>query len=225
MNLNRRSKYIFIIENIFKKCKMNTIITEPLYMIFDLETSGLPTTVDFKFHSYKSIEHYQNSKIVQMSYGIYDDAAQSIKEYDAIRNPGTEFKITNSDIHGITNEKACKDGIPFIEMVNIFYNDLKNVQYLVVHNANFDINVLKSELFILNRTDVIEELEKKKLVCTMRALTDFCKLPSEMYKYIFHKEAENLHNSLYDVRNTAACFFVLKKLILFMTDFLDRNSE
>jgi DNA polymerase-3 subunit epsilon len=221
--------------NLHEQVKSNNN-QQPLYMIFDLETNGLPNTLDFQFLDYKLSDNYKNSKIVQLSYGIYDDNAQSILEYDTLRNPKEEFEIKNSDIHGVTFERACKDGIDFRLIAEKFYYDLKKVQYLVVHNANFDINIMKSELFLINRQDVIEEIEKKKIVCTMRALTDFCKLPSkfhvenkwprlsELYKFIFKKDAENLHNSLHDVRNTAACFFVLKKLILFMTDFLDKQE-
>jgi DNA polymerase III epsilon subunit-like protein len=216
----------------------NDSYEKPYYMVFDLETNGIPITSQFgTFFHYKVKEKYKDCKIVQLSYAIYDDNGRNVKEYDALRNPNgkDKFEVTNSDIHGITYERALKEGLEFAEILENFYEDLKKVDYVVIHNSAFDTNVMKSELYSASREDVIEEFNKKKIVCTMRTMVDFCKLPSkfydeykwpklsELYRFIFNKEAENLHNALYDVRNTAKCFFALKNLILLMTEFLEKD--
>ena len=59
---------------------------------------------------------------------------------------------------------------------------------------------------------IIEEINKKKLLCTMRHTKNIIKIinkfgkykyPSlkELYRYCFNKEIENAHNSKYDVIN------------------------
>lgn len=58
----------------------------------------------------------------------------------------------------------------------------------------------------------------------MKATVDVCKIESnmadrkykypslkELYNYLFHKDFDNMHNSLYDVRATAECFWELSQ--------------
>ena len=111
-------------------------------------------------------------------------------------------------------------GVDFNEAFEIFYESLKEVTHIIAHNIAFDINVIKSELYRRDKHYIIEEINKKTVLCTMKHCKDIVKIinqynryknPSlkEIYKFAFDKELENAHNSKYDVINMHA---VIKKM-------------
>jgi DNA polymerase-3 subunit epsilon len=184
-------------------------------MFIDTETSGLPDTHNLRwgvYPNYWKLNKYENARIVQFSMLITDNQFkyEDIKDY-IIKREG--FEITNGEFHGITNEISDNLGVDFnIIAADIFYELLKNVTHIVAHNVAFDIGVIKSELYRRNLQYIINELDKKILLCTMKHMKPILKIinpygnyknPSlnEIYKYNFKTDVENAHNSLYDVKN------------------------
>ena len=184
-------------------------------MFIDTETSGLPDTHNLRwgvYPNYWKLNKYENARIVQFSMLITDNQFkyEDIKDY-IIKREG--FEITNGEFHGITNEISDNLGVDFnIIAADIFYELLKNVTHIVAHNVAFDIGVIKSELYRRNLQYIINELDKKTLLCTMKHMKPILKIinpygnyknPSlnEIYKYNFKTDVENAHNSLYDVKN------------------------
>lgn len=184
-------------------------------LFIDTETSGLPDTRNLRWGEYpyyKKLDKYANARIVQFSMLITDTQFKfvDIKDY-IIKRDG--FDITNQEFHGITNEISDNLGVNFdIVAIEIFYELLKKVSHIVAHNVAFDVGVIKSELYRRNLYHIIDELDKKTLLCTMKHMKPILKIinpygnyknPSlnEIYKYNFNKDIENAHNSLYDVKN------------------------
>ena len=69
---------------------------------------------------------------------------------------------------------------------------------------NFDINVLKSELYRYNLSQEIEELTKKlKLVCTLKTTKNILAKNNlkDLYKHVVKKDIINQHDASYDVLN------------------------
>jgi DNA polymerase-3 subunit epsilon len=184
-------------------------------MFIDTETSGLPDTHNLRwgvYPDYWKLNKYENARIVQFSMLITDTQFNfdDVKDY-VIKREG--FDITNNEFHGITNELSDTIGIDFnIVAVDIFYELLKNVSHIIAHNVAFDVGVIKSELHRRNLQYIIDELDKKTLLCTMKHMKPILKIinpygnfknPSlnEIYKFNFKTNVENAHNSLYDVKN------------------------
>lgn len=184
-------------------------------LFIDTETSGLPDTHNLRwgvYPDYKNVEKYANARIVQFSMLITDTKFNylDVKDY-VIKREG--FEITNGEFHGITNEISDTVGVEFnVVATEIFYELLKNVSHIVAHNIDFDIGVIKSELHRRNLHYIIEEIDKKTLLCTMKHLKPILKImnpygnfknPSlnEIYRHNFNTDVENAHNSLYDVYN------------------------
>jgi DNA polymerase III epsilon subunit-like protein len=103
------------------------------------------------------------------------------------------FRITNSKFHGITDSISQTQGVPFPDVARLLLGHLEGVSKLVMHNADFCISVLKSEMFRIGMpVDVFPES-----VCTMQLGTDLVKLPGicgykyptfgELYYYLFGK--------------------------------------
>lgn len=184
-------------------------------LFIDTETSGLPDTHNLRwgvYPDYWKLNKYENARIVQFSMLITDTQFkyEDVKDY-IIKREG--FDITNGEFHGITNEISDNIGVDFnVIAIDIFYELLKNVTHIVAHNVAFDVGVIKSELHRRKLQYIIDELDKKTLLCTMKHMKPILKIinpygnyknPSlnEIYKYNFKTDVENAHNSLYDVKN------------------------
>jgi DNA polymerase III epsilon subunit-like protein len=184
-------------------------------LFLDTETSGLPDTRNLRwgvYPNYKDIDKYSNARIVQFSMLLTDNKYNfiDVKDY-IIKREG--FNITNKEFHGITDDISDDIGVSFnVVAIEIFYEQLKNVSHIIAHNVAFDVGVIKSELYRRNLQYIIDEIDKKTLLCTMKHMKPILKIinqygnyknPSlnEIYKYNFNKDVENAHNSLYDVYN------------------------
>lgn len=185
-------------------------------LFIDTETNGLPDTKGLnlkwgKYPYYKSTNRYDNARIIQLSFMMTDDKFNELELNDfIIKKEG--FDITNSVFHGITNEISLDKGVDFDIAIDKFYELLKKTTHIVAHNILFDINVIKSELYRRDKYNIIEEIDKKKLLCTMTHTKDIIKIknqygkykyPSlkELYFFNFNKDIEQQHNSMYDVIN------------------------
>jgi DNA polymerase-3 subunit alpha len=193
-------------------------------LFIDTETIGLPVTKNLnlkwgEYPCYTLLNRYDSARIVQLSYMITDNKFNELEIHDYIIKK-EKFDIANSQFHGITNEISINKGIDFDKAFDIFYENLKSVTHIVAHNIAFDINVIKSELYRRDKMHIIEEINKKELLCTMKHCKGILKIinqygrhknPSlkEIYKFAFDKELENAHNSKYDVINMHA---VIKKM-------------
>lgn len=186
-----------------------------MYLIIDTETIGLPNFENLKFGEfpdYTNLEKYDNARIIQLTFMKTDSILDEIKLNDYIIYSNNEFKVSNTEFHGITNEISKSKGTDYQIIYDIFYKELCECTHIIAHNINFDINVIKSELYRRKLFHIIIELDKKKLICSMKYFKYIIKAknkngkiknPSlkELYYYAFNKELENAHNSKYDVIN------------------------
>lgn len=184
------------------------------YLIVDTETNGIPSLLGFNsYYSYKNIDKYNNARIVQLSWLVCNQDEQILEDHDYIIRP-FNFKIENSNIHGITNEKALTHGLQLRHILDIFAQSIAQVNYIVCHNIIFDINVIKSELYRIGHLETILLIDKKNLICTLETANSCIKkrghLKSskleELYEYFTDKEMEGAHNSKFDVIATNVVF-------------------
>lgn len=192
-------------------------------IILDVETTGLPDRLGFDhYFPYTDINKYDNSRIVQFSFILCDDTFSKVETHDYVIKG--DFPIPESDFHNITYELSQSKGISLSEVIERFENCLSKASHLIAHNIFFDINVLKSELCRIGKTDTIESIENKVHVCTLKNSTNILclnkgkygyKSPklSELYKFATKKQIENAHNSLYDVLNLHEAMISLPQLI------------
>ena len=170
------------------------------YIAFDFETSGLPdgrhTTV-----TSENLKKFDGCRAVSLSAARFSSRGRLLDTFDAIVYPDT-FQIGPESIavHGITQERALREGKPFSEVFVEFVKFIGHrVSILVAHNAKFDINVLHSEM--LRHSLNFECIKHLDIHCTLE-LHKSIFLKSirlgVLYKDIFGVDFENAHNSLAD---------------------------
>lgn len=151
-----------------------------------------------------------NFYIVQISWICLDTDTGISEENDYILS--VPIHITNSDIHGVNDEKSS-NGYKFSEIMGIFMSDVDDCDLLVGHNLNFDINCVEIELYRQDKFDEIDTLFSKPYFDTMHESVGilsnrYAKL-SDLYFYYFNKKFEHAHNAIHDVRATLACYLKL----------------
>jgi DNA polymerase-3 subunit alpha len=189
------------------------------YLVFDCETTGLPVRRYGKFHSFKNLPAYSGSRLIQVAWTVLDEDFCPVaepKEY-LVRPSG--FKIENKHIHGISNYRARRYGNPVKNVLHNLIADMKNTEYLVAHNIEFDINIILSEIYrIKEYHEYIDSILEKKKIDTMTQTKEYVgirfkkplnnrveqyKYPklSELYEKVMACPMDNAHDAFHDVLN------------------------
>ena len=199
-------------------------------LIFDTETTGLPKS---RTQSKEGPNNWPH--IVSISWVILDSVSNKIeKERSYIVQPRNWIIPEDSiRIHGITQEKAEKEGESLAKILGEFLAEQYDM--IVAHNMEFDYNVLDNAI----RWDLdmaFTEIKKPK-ICTMELSRDLCKLRNlfgkpkapklkELYEHAFGtppNESE-LHNSLYDTKVLAKIIQEYKPLRVKMNLEIDEQE-
>ena len=190
-------------------------INVPYYFFFDTETTGIP--VNWK----APVTNLSNwPRIVQIAYIICDENGNEIEFDNYIVKPdGFIIPEEASNIHGITTEKALKNGVPLKSVLEKIHNLISKSKSLVAHNINFDEKILGAEFLRNGKENIINDKIK---LCTMEKSINFCAIDgfygykwpklSELYFKLFKDNFEEAHNATVDVRAMAKCFWELKKI-------------
>jgi len=187
----------------------------PAYLFFDTETTGLPRSWNAPV---TALDNWP--RLVQLAYMIYDTGGNKVSEVSVIVKPvGFTIPEDASRIHGITTERALKEGKDLVEVLRTFRAALDQAKYLIGHNIGFDEKIMGAE-FLRNKMSEIPATKVK--ICTMQSTTDFCAIPgprgnkwpklTELHAKLFRTGFEDAHNAASDVAATAKCFWELKRL-------------
>ena len=187
----------------------------PKTLIFDTETNGLPKYKGFnRYYEPFLTKYYNNARVIEIAYVIYDGYKEGLIRSFLIKP--SDFKIENSHIHGITQEKAMKDGMNIVEALKIMKGDMKSVDRIVAHNIMFDLNVLYSECFRQNENELVKLMKTKKHICTMYVGKKYMKIKkfpklTKLYKFLFSETFDQEHRALSDVIACKDCYFEMIK--------------
>jgi len=186
-----------------------------MYLFFDTETTGLP-------RSWKApVTDLANwPRMIQLAYFLSDAAGNKLAGGDFIIKPaGFTIPEEAAKIHGITTERALKEGKELMTVLADFQAAIGRASCLIAHNMSFDEKIVGAEFL---RNNMPDTLQGKKRICTMHSSTNYCALPGpygykwpklmELHHRLFQKDFEAAHNAAADVAAMIKCFWELKRL-------------
>jgi len=188
-----------------------------MFLIFDTETTGLP-------RNYKApLSDFDNwPRVIQLAWQIHNEKGDLVEVQNFIIKPeGFQIPRGSEKIHGISTERALKEGHSLKEVLITFNKALSTVQTIAGHNVEFDISVLGSEYL---RTEIETPLHAINVVDTKELSTNYCALPggrggkfkwptlAELHQKLFGNKFDAAHNASADVQATARCFLELIRL-------------
>ena len=193
------------------------------FLVLDTETTGLPITKHIGwtklplYAPYYSLSYYDTSRLVQFSWIVHLNKKEIIKKnYIVYQEDIKEIPLSAYNVHKINKEKTFLEGKDINYVFDIFLNQLEMVDIIVAHNISFDLNVILSECYRYGRNDIIKELMKKKIECTMDIGTKYYKYKTvrislqRLHKKLFGKQFENAHDALQDTIACRNCYLKMK---------------
>ncbi|MCG8410089.1 MAG: 3'-5' exonuclease [Bacteroidales bacterium] len=188
-----------------------------MYLFFDTETTGLP-------RNWKAPVSDLNNwpRMVQIAWILCDELGNKINTNNYIIKPeGYTIPVQASNVHRITTERALQEGCD-LEMVLNKFNDLvKQSNFVVAHNINFDEKIIGAEFL---RKNISSDFNIKHKLCTMQASTNYCRIPgpygykwpklSELHTKLFGIDFDEAHDAFADINATEKCFWEMRKLEL-----------
>lgn len=177
-------------------------------LIFDTETTG-------KAHFDLPVDDLSQPRLVQLA-GLLLDA--NLEERAAfcflVKPDGYEIPKEASSIHGITTEIAQASGFSPDDVLEFFARFTTGVIERVAHNQDFDSLVIASAYCRLGQINYLARIPQA--LCTMRLMTDRCKLPGkygfkwpkleEAYRHCTGSELSGAHDALVDCRACATIY-------------------
>lgn len=185
-----------------------------LVLIFDTETTGLLPKGAAEFP-----QDYPH--IVQLSFIFFNSETGKHEPHDFILKGSFSIPEEATAVHGITKSRSDACGFDFKDVYGIFKVYLDQAEFIVAHNIDFDLTMLRAEC----ARNALEFPPLPAKYCTMKKNTDRCaiyrddkpypKFPTllELYHHFFQESPDNLHDSMTDSYACLRCFCVavLKK--------------
>lgn len=185
-----------------------------MYLFFDTETTGLPRNRN------APVSDLNNwPRLVQIVWQQYDDSEEQISSHDHIIKPqGFTIPYASARIHGISTERAIKEGTSLKVVLSEFSKAISQSKILIAHNMDFDGKIIGAEFL---REDIPNSFFQTTRICTKVSSTDFCQIPgpygykwptlSELHFALFNTGFKESHDAVVDVIVCAKCFFELKR--------------
>ncbi len=190
-----------------------------MYLFFDTETTGLPNNWNAPVTDTRNWP-----RMVQLAFILCQPDGVIVEDQNYIIKPdGYKIPLDVSRIHGITTERANREGVELSSVLKHFQSFVKKATLLVAHNMDFDEKILGCEFHRLTGRN---PLTSKQKFCTMKSpsVIDYCAIPpfrfgkykwpklSELHKKLFGTDFDEAHNASFDIQATAKCFWELKRL-------------
>lgn len=191
-----------------------------MYLIFDTETTGLP-----RDYNAPVTDSDNWPRCVQLAWQFHGENGMLIERGDLIIRPdGFTIPFNAERLHGISTDRAIREGLPLSEVLTRFNELVRQAGFAVGHNIIFDLNILGAEF---HRAGIETPLLSLPVLDTQTESTDFCQLPGgkggkfkypkleELYKILFDRGFDDAHNAAADVESTAQAFFELVRKNVF----------
>jgi len=185
-----------------------------MILIFDTETTGLPLNYNAPLTDFNNWP-----RVVQIAWQLHDTTGRLVEQGNRIVRPeGFSIPYNAEKVHGISTERALRDGLSLGEVTDEFMLAVGKSTYIAGHNIEFDLNITGCEILRLGQNNI---LPSKKIIDTKEVSTNFCALLggrggkfkwptlTELHLKLFGVKFAEAHDAAFDVDATARCFFGL----------------
>jgi DNA polymerase-3 subunit epsilon len=142
----------------------------PGYIVVDTEGTGL---FDYK----RPADAPGQPRMASLSMIYVDENLEIESEYHVFIRPDVndyKMEVGAFNAHGLTVEFLNEHGIPIGEALAEYNSAIDNGRIMVCHNAQHDAKQIRAEL---RRAGIPDRFEQAPNICTMRGMTDVCKIP------------------------------------------------
>lgn len=156
----------------------------PGYACFDTEGTGL---FQYKYPKDYPDEELRGKpypadapgqpRLASLAILYVNEALEIEREYHVFIRPDVnDYTMTEGaqKAHGLTVEFLNEHGIPVTEALTEFQSAIDDGRIMVAHNSQHDMKQLRGEL---RRAGMADRFEDSPNICTMRAMTNVCKIP------------------------------------------------
>jgi DNA polymerase III epsilon subunit-like protein len=186
-----------------------------MYVFLDTETSGLPGR-----WSAPASDIANWPRLVQVAWLCCDADGQVTTSCEYLIKPqGFTISRRATQLHGITTDRARAEGVDLGPVLIELSAALRSAQTVVGHNLDFDLKVIQAEWI---RADMKNAFARKRKCCTMKASTDYCRIPGpygykwpkldELHRKLLGCSFDGAHGALADTEACMRCFFRLREL-------------
>lgn len=200
-------------------------------LYYDTETTGLP----FKPAPVKRYGRTHNSngypRLIQIGWILTDEEDNTLSKQDYIVRPdGFSIPGDAVAINGISTDEALEKGVPLLDVLHLFSEDLRQADILIGHNIEYDIDVMIGEFRRKSQRNSLARLTSLPVIDTMKSTVEFCAIPfpadkpryydtgcdfkypklRELYMKLFGCEFENAHDAMADIEATRRCYVELR---------------
>ena len=159
-------------------------------------------------------------RVVQIAWVLLDiDRGTPLESVSCLVQPnGFTIPADAEEVHGISTERARREGSPLPQVLERFSGALARADCLVAHNVNFDTKVVGAEYVRQGHADPVAPKPSR---CTMTESTDYCQLPGrygykwptlqELHEKLFAERFEDAHDAATDVRACTRCYLALRE--------------
>ena len=162
-----------------------------MFLIFDTETTGLPGSWNAPLTDFANWP-----RVVQIAWQLHSADGKLISAQSLIVQPeGFTIPFNAEKVHGISTDRAMREGMPLAEVIERFLSDVGQCTYIAGHNIEFDLNIMGCELL---RKGLENSLTAKKSLDTKDLSTEFCALPGGRNGKFKWPTLTELHQKLFN---------------------------
>lgn len=183
-------------------------------IFFDTETTGKPRS---RSASLRDLDNWP--RIVQVAWLLTDDnGLETSCQSMIVRPEGFTIPSDATRIHGISTERAIREGVPLRSALSSLRSALQTADTVVAHNYEFDYMVTAAEFL---RLSMLDPFEGRRHFCTMKSGAPLTRIPgprgdfkwptlSELHAHLFGAPPAVAHDALADVRSCARCYEAMR---------------
>ena len=177
------------------------------FIVLDVETNGIPKKrISNRTEIPRHLKAYEGLHVIELAY-LHPSSSTEYTSLIHHNDPSMIDVHFTTRFHGINNDMIQNTGNTAIHVLTHFYHFLvdHNIQTIVAHNVDFDVQFLISESIFYNLPELTHLLMNVCTVCTMkdaRASTFMgsSKWPrlQEIFCKITHEKPKLMHRALQD---------------------------